>query len=143
VWSRDSARGKWALLIAIIVVQFFHKDSVVLAQIFDERFEDWPIDLKIPGTLVVADDDGMSSNHLRKLLGDTTQLVNRYPQLLGIGIDQSTAIVVEKSVATVQGNGNVHFYDRSQKVYPDRPDYISLSDGQSYELIERRLLENP
>ncbi|XZE32699.1 cyanophycinase [Pirellulaceae bacterium SH501] len=68
---------------------------------------------------------------------DMTQLVNRYPQLLGIGIDETTAIIVSGSKATVTGKGKVYFYDRRQAVYPDRPDYIALTEGQSFDLVKR------
>lgn len=69
---------------------------------------------------------------------DMTQLVNRYPQLLGIGIDEATALTVSGSKATISGNGKVFFYDRRQPVYPDRPDYTALAAGQSYDLVARK-----
>lgn len=69
---------------------------------------------------------------------DMTQLVNRYPQLLGIGIDETTALTVTGSKATVSGKGKVYFYDRRQVVYPDRPDYVALKSGQSFDLVTRR-----
>lgn len=68
---------------------------------------------------------------------DMTQLMERYPQLLGIGLDEATAIVVQKSVAEVTGRGQAHFYNRRLPVYPDRPDYLSLSAGSRYDLAER------
>ncbi len=74
---------------------------------------------------------------------DMTQLVNRYPQLLGIGIDETTAITVEGSIATVSGAGKVHFYDRRQPVQPDQPDFIALEDGQAYDLAERVVVPTP
>jgi cyanophycinase len=72
---------------------------------------------------------------------DMTQLVNRYPQLLGIGIDESTAIVVRGSIAQVVGRGKVHFYDRTQPVFPDRPDFSALAEGQSYDLAKRSVVQ--
>jgi cyanophycinase len=79
----------------------------------------------------------------RRRHADMTQLVDRYPQLLGIGIDESTAIVVKKSIASVRGNGHVYFYDRQQKSALDRPDYIRLKDGQAFELSQRKILDTP
>jgi cyanophycinase len=73
---------------------------------------------------------------------DMTQLVNRYPQLLGIGIDETTAIIVKESVAEVVGRGQVHFYDRNQPVYPNRPDYIALPAGSTYDLAARKVLKD-
>ncbi|MEQ1828489.1 MAG: Type 1 glutamine amidotransferase-like domain-containing protein [Pirellula sp.] len=78
----------------------------------------------------------------RRRQADMTQLVNRYPQLLGIGIDESTAIVVRGSVAQVVGKGKVHFYDRTQKVVPDRPDFLALEEGGSYDLAKRAKFED-
>lgn len=73
---------------------------------------------------------------------DMTQLVNRYPQLLGIGIDEQTAIIVRDSQAEVIGAGKVHFYDRNQPVYPDRPDYVALPAGGKYDLAERKVMQD-
>ena len=72
---------------------------------------------------------------------DMTQLVNRYPQMLGIGIDEATALIVQKSEAQVVGRGKVHFYDRNQPVFPDRPDYIALPAGSTYDLKSRTIVQ--
>lgn len=71
---------------------------------------------------------------------DMTQLMQRHPQLLGIGIDEATAIIVQKSNAKVVGRGRVHFYDRRQAVYPDQPDYVALGAGSEYDLKARKVL---
>ena len=77
----------------------------------------------------------------RRRHNDMTQLVNTHPQLLGIGIDESTAIIVQKSKAKVVGRGKVHFYDRTQPVVPGKPDFIALGQGAEYDLAEREVLE--
>ena len=74
----------------------------------------------------------------RRRQPDMTQLVNRYQQLLGIGIDEATAITVVGSKATVSGTGKVYFYDRRQPVVPDREDFLALGNGQSYDLANRK-----
>ncbi len=71
---------------------------------------------------------------------DMTKLMAKHPQLLGIGLDEATAIIVKKSKAKVVGRGRAHFYDRNQPVYPDRPDYVALPAGSEYELSERKVL---
>ena len=71
----------------------------------------------------VAIDQHFSRRRRQK---DMTGLVETYPQLLGIGIDESTAIVVRKSRAEVVGRGKVYFYDRSKPVEKGKPDYLSL-----------------
>lgn len=78
----------------------------------------------------------------RRRYQDMTGLVKRYPQLLGIGIDESTAIMVRKSNAQVIGRGKVHFYDRNQPVSPGEPDYVALTAGSEYDLVKRQVLKN-
>jgi cyanophycinase len=87
----------------------------------------------------VAIDQHFSQRRRQK---DMTELVNRYQQLLGIGIDESTAIVVKKSVATVVGKGKVHFYDRNVPVEPDHPDYVAIEAGKAYDLVKRQIVES-
>jgi cyanophycinase len=71
---------------------------------------------------------------------DMTQLMKVYPQYLGIGIDEATAIVVKGSTADVIGKGKVHFYDARRKVEAGQPDFEALSEGGRYDLKERRIL---
>jgi cyanophycinase len=88
---------------------------------------------------------------------DMTLLVKTYPQLLGIGIDESTAIIVTGNSAEVVGQGKVAFYDAKAvseaepsgdpKLDPeintessDAKDYVSLAAGARYDLKERRVI---
>lgn len=71
---------------------------------------------------------------------DMTRLVDRYPQLLGIGLDEATAIIVQKSKAEIVGRGRVHFYDRNLPVVVGQPDFTALPDGSSYDLATRKVL---
>ena len=73
---------------------------------------------------------------------DMTGLVKQYPQLLGIGIDESTAITVQKSNAQVIGRGKVHFYDRHQPATPGEPDYVALPAGSEYDMVRRQVLKD-
>ena len=68
---------------------------------------------------------------------DMTQLMSRHPQLLGIGLDEATAIIVQKSEAEVVGRGRVYFYDRRLPVVADKPDYIALPAGSKFDLAKR------
>ena len=72
---------------------------------------------------------------------DMTSLVARYPQLLGIGLDESTAIIVQKSRAEVVGNGKVFFYDPQNIPEANQPDYIALSAGSEFDLVKREVLQ--
>lgn len=77
----------------------------------------------------------------RKRFTDMTQLMKFRPQLLGIGLDEATAIVVRGSTAEVLGQSEAHFYDyRSGPPQGDK-DYLSLKAGQKFDLLERKALE--
>jgi len=80
----------------------------------------------------------------RRRQSDMSQLIATYPQVLGIGIDESTAIIVQKTRATVIGRGDVYFYDaqadRDANAEPTN-DYQRLSAGDCYDLVERRRCE--
>ena len=74
---------------------------------------------------------------------DMTQLVNRYPQLLGIGLDEATAIIVTKSKAEVVGRGRVFFYNRRIPVAKNqKQDYIALPAGSIYDLEKRKVIKD-
>lgn len=64
-----------------------------------------------------------------------TELMNDYPQLLGIGVDERTAIVIHQNTAEVVGQNSVSFYDW-------RPagsrESIALQAGESYNLKTRQ-----
>lgn len=67
---------------------------------------------------------------------DLQSLVDTYPQLLGIGIDESTAIVVEKSIAEVLGKGQVTFYWKDT-VNPTDAD-LTLRNPDATVLLKRQ-----
>lgn len=71
---------------------------------------------------------------------DMTELMSVHPQLLGIGIDEATAIEVSGTTAKVSGPGRVHFYDRNQPVIEGEPDYIALPKGSIYDLAKREIV---
>jgi len=74
----------------------------------------------------------------RKRQSEMTSLMKIYPQYLGIGIDEATAIVVKGSMAEVIGKGKVHFYDANRKVEKGQPDYEAFSAGARYDLKLRK-----
>jgi len=73
----------------------------------------------------------------RNRFPDMTQLVKKYPQLLGIGIDETTAIEVSKSTAIVSGKGSVYFFDGLKRSEDDSPSFLKLQAGDRYDLIQR------
>jgi cyanophycinase len=76
----------------------------------------------------------------RRRLPNMTELMKTYPQLLGIGLDEATAIIVKGHIADVTGRGKAHFYDRRKPVEEGKPDYEAVTDGGRYDLKERKIL---
>lgn len=76
----------------------------------------------------------------RKRQADMTRLIAKYPQFLGIGIDETTAIIVQKGIAKVVGQNQVCFYD-SRKEAIDGKDYTSAFEGSEYDLVKRELIK--
>ena len=74
----------------------------------------------------------------RKRFGDMTAFMKAYPQFLGIGLDEATAIVVHGSTAEILGKGKVYFYDGNRRVKEGQPDYEAFPAGTKYDLKERR-----
>jgi cyanophycinase len=77
----------------------------------------------------------------RNRFKDMTSLVDKYPQLLGIGIDEGTALVVRGRIGVVKGDGAVHFYDRRRTVMEGEKDYVTIESGRSFDLVDRRAVE--
>lgn len=75
----------------------------------------------------------------RKRQPDLELVMTRYPQLLGIGLDEGTSIIVRGSVAEVVGKNRVTFYDRAQS---SAAAPMVLTAGSRYDLKKRRALEN-
>jgi cyanophycinase len=76
----------------------------------------------------------------RNRTADMTGLMKRYPQYLGIGLDEGTAIVVHGTVAEVIGKTRVGFYDTAKKPV-DGKDYEEVKTGEKYDLKARKKLE--
>ena len=77
----------------------------------------------------------------RNRLPDMSSLMKTYPQLLGIGIDETTAIIVKKNIAEVVGRNRVCFYDRRKPVSKDGPDFEPVKAGGKYDLVARKIIE--
>ena len=80
----------------------------------------------------------------RNRLRDMTELVDMYPELLGVGLDEASSIIVQGSVAEVftREGRNVLIYDRNIPVVPGELDHTVLVHGQRFDLKERKLLDS-
>jgi cyanophycinase len=79
----------------------------------------------------------------RKRFADMTSVMRTFPQLLGIGIDEATALVVQGQTATVIGRGNAQFYDYRHGPPQGEKDYIVVKPGERFDLVERKVLPEP
>jgi cyanophycinase len=77
----------------------------------------------------------------RKRHPDMTILMRHYPQLLGIGLDEGTALIVQGQVARAMGRGTVHFYDYKSGPPAGEHDYTLVTAGHKYDLVERRVAD--
>ena len=64
---------------------------------------------------------------------DLAQALKTHPDLLGIGIDEDTAIHVQADIFTVIGSGYIFVHDGP-------PPYYKLRRGQEFDLRKRRVL---
>ena len=76
----------------------------------------------------------------RKRENDLLPVIRRHPQLLGVGIDEATAIVVKGRMARVIGKSKVLFYDIALEKSLGEKFYITLDPGDRYDLKSRRKL---
>jgi cyanophycinase len=74
----------------------------------------------------------------RKRFADMTSVMKRYPQILGMGIDEGTAVIVQGEIAQILGQGSAHFYDyRNRAAAAETPDYIAVKAGEKFNLVKR------
>jgi cyanophycinase len=68
---------------------------------------------------------------------DLVEVIETFPGLLGIGIDEDTAIVVKGDEFEVMGRGYVAIYDRHRQIPPSGRFYL-LAPGDRYDMRARK-----
>lgn len=76
---------------------------------------------------------------VRHRLGDLPTVLQAHPDLLGIGIDEGTAILVRADTFQVLGRSRVFVYGGSDTPDATEP-YVALQAGDRYDLAKRRIL---
>lgn len=71
---------------------------------------------------------------------DLDQVIAKHPELLGIGIDESTAIVVHGNTFEVIGKSKVFIHDAKYQGGPDGKRYYLLAAGDRFDLKKRKKL---
>lgn len=75
----------------------------------------------------------------RERLPDLTEVLARYPDVLGISADEGTAWVVHGDVARIIGRDKAFVYARNGATDPHVP-YLTLHPGDTYNLYTRQVL---
>src|SRR5690606_18893787 len=75
---------------------------------------------------------------------DLVDIVKYTPSLIGIGLDEATAIWVHKDTAEVVGNSYVAIYDHETILGKKTGGpFFFLSHGQKYDLKNREIIREP
>ena len=69
---------------------------------------------------------------------DLLAVIDKVPEVLGIGIDEGTAIVVRGNTFEVIGCSMVAVYDHGYRPEPGKPRYYFLTPGDRFDLDARR-----
>ena len=77
----------------------------------------------------------------RNRFADLAAVVERFPQLVGLGIDESTAAVVSGPWMRVLGAGQVAIYDRRTPPAAAGRDHVALASGGRYDLVEGKVAQ--
>ena len=77
----------------------------------------------------------------RKRENDLLPVIRKHPHLLGIGIDESTALFVRGNTAEVIGNSKVLFYDIALEKTLGEKFYTTLDPGDRFDLKARGKLQ--
>jgi cyanophycinase len=77
----------------------------------------------------------------RDRLDDMTELKKIHPQLVGIGIDEATAMIVRGTTLEVVGRNRVSIFDRGQDATDRTGEFEIVTAGQRYDFKNHRLME--
>jgi cyanophycinase len=76
----------------------------------------------------------------RKRERDLVPVIERFPALLGIGLDEDTAIIVQGNRFEVMGRGPVGIYDASSAAWKTETPWQTLHAGQAFDLKSRTII---
>ncbi len=81
---------------------------------------------------------------------DMFEIINNKKELLGIGLDENTGIIVQGNTFEVVGNHYVAIYDRTRwsaerdtviKLNSSRKEFYFLKSGDKYDMLNRKVIE--
>jgi cyanophycinase len=74
----------------------------------------------------------------RQRLKELAELKKAYPELIGLGVDESTALIVRGSTMQVVGQHHVTVFDRPSNAPIEAPEFAVLNPGERYDLRQHR-----
>ena len=77
----------------------------------------------------------------RERLDDMAQLKKSHPEMIGLGVDESTAMIVRGTTMEVVGENNVTIFDRPAESQSNTPEFAVLRSGERYDFRQRRRME--
>lgn len=72
---------------------------------------------------------------------DLIGVIQKYPNLLGIGLSEGTAIIVRGDTLEVMGKWKVSIHDNTRPYQPWEKPYFVLSSGDVYDMKARRVVK--
>lgn len=76
----------------------------------------------------------------RNRWNDLTPVMDRFPDYLGLGISEGTAVVVRRDTFEVLGKADVAIHDRTAPRAADAPPYVRVPPGTVYDMRARRVV---
>jgi cyanophycinase len=73
---------------------------------------------------------------------DLIPVIKKYPQLLGIGLSEGTAIIVKGDQFEVMGKWKVAIHDNTRLYQPWEKPYFVIGPGDVYDMKARRVVKN-
>ena len=67
-------------------------------------------------------------------------MIQHYPDLLGLGISEGTALIVQRDTFEVVGKGKVAVHDSTRTYQSAEKPYILLSQGDRFDMKARQIL---
>jgi len=72
---------------------------------------------------------------------DLIPVIQKYPELLGIGLSEGTAIIVTGDTFEVMGKWKVAIHDNTRPYQPWEKPYYVLSPGDVYDMKARKVVK--
>ena len=77
----------------------------------------------------------------RNRWNDLREIILEYPELLGIGLSEATAIIVKGDQFEVMGRGKVAIHDANKTfTYQDSTHYFTLNPGDKFDIKTRSII---